>query len=117
MPFVRPLTTIGLATPVAVNAPGEDVTVYPVTAEPPSETGAVNETEASVFPAVADTIVGASGTVAGVAAADAVEGSESPAEFVATIVNVYATPFVNPLTTMGLATPEAVMSSGDDVTV
>ena len=46
VPFVRPVTVIGDDAPDAVNPPGEDVTVYDVIAEPPFDTGAVNETTA-----------------------------------------------------------------------
>ena len=60
MPLVRPVTVIGELAPLAVAPPGVAVTVYPVIAEPPSFVGAVNDTVAWVFPAVADTPVGAS---------------------------------------------------------
>ena len=53
VPFVNPVTTIGEALPLAVKLPGLDVTVYEVIVEPPSEPGALNATEACVFPAVA----------------------------------------------------------------
>ena len=57
-------------------------------AEPPSEAGAVHETAADPSPAVADTLVGAPGTVRGVTALEAVEADESPAAFVAVTVKV-----------------------------
>ena len=47
----------------AVMPSGEDVTVYPEIALPPSEAGADHETVACPFPAAADTPVGALGTV------------------------------------------------------
>jgi hypothetical protein len=56
---------IGLEVPVPVNPPGEEVTVYPVIGAPPVEEGAVKDTEAWALPALADTDVGAPGTVAG----------------------------------------------------
>jgi hypothetical protein len=62
VPFVRPLTVIGEADPVAVMLPGLDVTVYPVIAPPPTLEGAVKATDADKFPAVAVPMVGASGT-------------------------------------------------------
>jgi hypothetical protein len=60
---VSPVTVIGLAEPVAVKPPGLEITVYPVIAEPPLLTGAANVTVAWALPAVADTPVGAPGTV------------------------------------------------------
>ena len=47
---------------MAVLFPGEEVTVYPVMALPPSEAGALNATLAWALPAVATGLVGASGT-------------------------------------------------------
>ena len=63
-PLVSPVTVIGLAAPVPVNAPGLDVTVYPVIFAPPFEAGAVKVMVASASPAVAVPIVGAPGTKA-----------------------------------------------------
>jgi hypothetical protein len=54
---------------------------------------------------------------AGVALADGAEGTESPTAFVATTVNVYAVPFVRPVTAIGLVVPLAVSPPGFDVTV
>ena len=73
VPLVRPFTVHDVV-PVVVQrkAPGEEVAVYPVMAVPPVEAGAVHDTteEALAFE-VAVTTVGAPGTVAGVAAAEA----------------------------------------------
>jgi hypothetical protein len=52
---------------------------------------------------VALTDVGAPGTVDGVAAADAAEAGPVPDAFVAVTVNVYAVPFVSPLTVQEVA--------------
>ena len=49
---------------VAVDPPGDAVTVYPVMTEPPLSVGAVQDTTAWVFLALALTAVGAAGTVA-----------------------------------------------------
>jgi hypothetical protein len=68
--------------------PGDDVTVYPLIAVPPSLLGAVHVTLALASPAVADAPVGASGTFDAVTAADAAEGPESPTVLVATTVKV-----------------------------
>jgi ABC-type uncharacterized transport system permease subunit len=46
VPLVSPVTVIGLAEPAPVKPPGLEVTVYPVIAEPPLLTGAVNVTVA-----------------------------------------------------------------------
>ena len=73
---------------VAVNPPGVEATIYPVIAEPPSDTGADQETLAWAFPATPDTLVGAPATVIGVVEEDAEELLELPAAFVATTVNV-----------------------------
>ena len=43
--------------------------------------------------------------------------AELPLEFVATAVNVYAVPLVNPVTVIGLDEPVPVMFPGLDVTV
>ena len=100
VPLVRPVTTQeeALAAALHVNPPGEDTTVKPVSAVPPLFAGAVKETVAA--PAVltaADTDVGAPGSVAGVAAIDAVDKSEVSEALVAVALNVYADPFVNPV--------------------
>jgi hypothetical protein len=69
------------------------------------------------LPAVAETPVGASGTVAGVTAAEGELELLSPTEFVATTVKVYGVPFVNPVTVMGEDEPLAVKPPGEEVTV
>jgi hypothetical protein len=94
------------------------VTVYPVIALPPLSTDGVKLIVAWPLPVdAAVTPVGASGTAAGVALADGAEGTESPFAFVATTVNVYAVPFVNPVTVIGLEIPVPVSPPGLDVTV
>lgn len=86
-------------------------------------TEAVHDTSALRSPRVAEGEVGASGAFAGVNADDADDANESPMEFVALTVNVYAVPFVSPVTTQvsGLGvTPtivEQVRPPGFDVTV
>ena len=65
------------------------VTVYPVIAAPPVEPGAVHETTDWAFALlVAETPVGAPGTVDGVALEDATEAAPVPDAFVAVAVNV-----------------------------
>jgi len=117
VPFVNPETTIGLVAPVPVNPPGEEVTVYPVIADPPFEAGALNATETCAFPKVPTAAVGAPGTVAGVTDADAEDAEPFPIAFVAVTVNVYAVPFVNPETTIGDDDPDPVNPPGEEVTV
>ena len=56
---------MGDVVPIAVMPPGLDVTVYPVITLPPVLDGATKATLAEAFPAVATTLVGAPGTVAG----------------------------------------------------
>jgi acyl-coenzyme A thioesterase PaaI-like protein len=103
---------------VQVNEPGEDVTVYPVIAAPPVETGAVQDTTAWAFAApVALTAVGAPGTVDGVAAAEAIEAAPVPETFVAVTVNVYDVPFVRPVTVHDVVAVVQVNEPGEDVTV
>jgi hypothetical protein len=68
---------------------GVPVTVYPVIDAPPVTDGAVHETTDWPFaPAVAETPVGAPGTVEGTAAAEAVEAEPVPDAFVAVTLNV-----------------------------
>ena len=56
--------------------------------EPPVDNGALQLTMACVLPAVAVTLVGAPGTVAGVTALEAEDGTPAPMRLVATTVNV-----------------------------
>jgi len=89
VPFVRP-STVQLRAPFVVHVfePGEDVTVYAVTDAPPFSTGAVQDTTELTFAVdVADTAVGAPGTVAGTAAAEAVEVAPAPTALDAVTVN------------------------------
>jgi hypothetical protein len=64
VPFARPVTVQDV--PVAVHdwSPGDAVTVYPVMADPPLLTGAVQDTDACALPAVGGLMVGAPGTFA-----------------------------------------------------
>jgi len=88
IPFVRPVTVRGLVVPVTVFPSGDEVTVYPVIADPPFDAGAVKLNIASIFPAVAVTFVGTPGTADGVTAVEAVEGKLLPFTFIATTVKV-----------------------------
>jgi hypothetical protein len=72
-----------------VKPPGEEVAVYPVMAEPPLLTGAVQETtDWALALEVAVTPVGAPAGVAGMAAAEAAEGDPVPVPLVAVTVKV-----------------------------
>ena len=73
---------------VAVWPPGLAVTVYPVIDEPPFDDGAFHVTVACVSPAVAETLVGAPGTVAGITALEAEEAGLLPLALVAMTVNM-----------------------------
>ncbi len=79
--------------PVVVQLPpaGDEVTLYPVIADPPSSPGGVQETVALASPEDALTPVGASGATgprAGVTGDEAADGSEVLTVFVAVTVNV-----------------------------
>jgi hypothetical protein len=93
----------GLVEPVPVLAPGFEVAVYPVIADPPSLDGAVNDTLACASPFVAVPIVGAPGTVDGVTELEAELARPVPLALVAVTVKVYAVPLVRPVTVIGLA--------------
>jgi hypothetical protein len=111
------VTAIGLAVPEACAAPGDAVTVNDVTGEPPVDTGATNATMARPLPGAAATAVGAPGGPEGVTALDGADGGPVPNAFAAVTVKEYATPFVRPVTVIGLAAPVAVSPPGDAVTV
>jgi hypothetical protein len=87
VPFVKPVTTIGLCDPVAIIPSGDDVTVYEVIADP-LRPAPLKATVARESPGVAVTEVGAVGIPAGVTADDAVDANEFPTELTATTVNV-----------------------------
>ena len=86
---------------------------------PPLDAGAVQFTVAEASPAVADTPVGAPGTVDGVTALEGADAGLGPLALLATTVNVYEVPFVNPPTVavVAPAAAEAVAPPGDAVTV
>ena len=89
VPLVSPVTVIGDEAPVAVRPPGDEVTVYPVIADPPVFTGAVKLTVALPLLTIAEILVGTPGAViAGVTADDAVEAVPVPTMFVAVTVKV-----------------------------
>ena len=88
--MVRPVTVVVSAplSQLAVAPPGLAVTVYAVIGEPPLEAGATHVTTAWALPAVPETFVGASGTVAGVTKCTPVDPGLVPTAFVAVTVNV-----------------------------
>jgi len=89
VPFASPPIVIGLAEPLAVRPPGDDVTVYDVIGEPPFEAGAAKDTVAAPLLAIAETAVGALGGPTGVTGVDGAEaGLAPPAAFLATTVRV-----------------------------
>ena len=73
---------------VQLRPPGDEVTVYPVIAEPPVLAGLVHVIVACEAPAVALRPVGAPGVLAGITAVDASEAELVPRELVAVMVNV-----------------------------
>jgi hypothetical protein len=87
--LVSPVTVIGEDVPVAVKPPGEEVTVYPVIAEPPLSLGAVKLTVALPLLPLALIPVGTPGAIGnGVTADDGVELVPGPTALVATTVKV-----------------------------
>ena len=104
---------------LAVWPPGFVVTVYPVIVEPPVDAGGFQLTEACVLPAVAETLVGAPGTVAGVTVLEGVDALLPPTLLVAMTVNVYAVPLIRPVTVAVRVPPDhvAVWPPGLVVTV
>jgi hypothetical protein len=99
VPFVRPVTVQLVDAEVHWSEPGDEVTVYPVIAAPPFEDGAVHDTTDWPFALeLAETEVGAPGTVDGTAAADAAEAAPVPMAFVPVTLNVYEVPLVSPVT-------------------
>ena len=103
-PFVRPPTTIGEPTseadPAAPPFDDTQAAVNSLIALPPSP-GATNDTLTCAFPPDTVGAAGADGTVLGITATDAAEGTPSPFVLVAITVHVYDLPFVRPPTTMG----------------
>ena len=87
-PFVSPLTVQLVETVVQLRPPGDEITVYDVTAEPPLFAGADHETSTEESPNTPDTPVGAPGAVAGTTADDADEAEPAPAMFAARTANV-----------------------------
>jgi hypothetical protein len=79
--------------------------------------GGVKLTRAVPLRATTDSPVGTLGSATGVTLADGPDAAELPIAFVATTVNVYAVPFVNPDTVTGLVAPVPVFPPGLDVTV
>ena len=85
--------------------------------EPPLLADGVNEMVACPLLATAETAVGAFGTVAGVTELEALDAVLVPTAFVAVTMNVYAVPFVSPVTVIGDPPPLAVKPPVFDETV
>jgi hypothetical protein len=84
----NPVIVKFVAVEVAVCPPGLAVTVYKIIGDPPFEAGADQETLTLPFPIVPATLVGASGTVAGVTELLVEDGVLVPTAFVAVTVKV-----------------------------
>jgi hypothetical protein len=81
-----------------------------VIAEPPSNNGAVNDTNADKYAGAADTPVGASGvTIVGVTGFETLDALPVPAVLVAVTVNVYSVPLVRPVNIYGDAVHVAAL--------
>ena len=122
VPFDSPENTVEVTFPtVLVAPPGDAVTVYPVTGEPPLLAGGVHDNVACPFPAIAPTPVGAPGTVGaddGVTLFDDADAGPVPTALVAFTVNVYAVPFDSPENTVEVTFPTVLVAPpGDAVTV
>jgi hypothetical protein len=94
VPFVKPVmlqaSGVGNGAVNSQDPPaGEEVTVYLVGADSAEFAGAVNETLAAPFEAVAITLLGASGLASGLTAADGADEVLVPVAFVAVVVKVY----------------------------
>ena len=111
------MIVIGDGPPVAVNPPTFDETTYDVIGEPPLLDGAVKLIVACPLPATAVTLVGASGTVAGVTLLLAIDEVLVPTAFVAVTLKVYAVPFVRPTTVADVVAVTVVNPPTFDVTV
>ena len=126
VPTVSPVTVIWpepARDTVAVPPAGLEVAVYVVIGEPPSDEGLVNVTVAVVV-SVDDTapMPGWPGAPIGVTVADGADAGEvSTGVVFAVAVNVYAVPFVRPVTSHGPEAPVTVHvppdTAGDAVTV
>ena len=87
---------------------------------PPISAGARKLTVIVALPATAWTLRGAEGAVSHATPEDGLLAALSPAAFVAITVNVYVTPFVNPVRTISVASgPDTVpvIPPGEDVAV
>ena len=118
VPLVSPFTVQEVETVEQEKPPGDEVAVYPLMAAPPLDPGAVQATtDLALAFDVAVTVVGAPGTAAGMAGADAADEGPVPAELVADTMNVYGDPLVRPPTMQLVADVEQVKPPGLETTV
>jgi hypothetical protein len=118
VPFVKPVTIADEAEdPAATGNPAVDpaygVTVYPVIALPPLLAGADQLTNACPVAGDPDTdwgAVGAVGAELGVTELDCADAGPVPTIFVAATVNVYAVPFVKPVTVAPVDEPDTTVA-------
>jgi hypothetical protein len=96
---------------------GDEVTTYVVMGLPPLLAGAVHDTVADASPATALTAVGAPGRAGVVTETDGSLATESPAEFVATTVNVYDVPSARAVHAALVPVTTHEAPAGDDDTV
>ena len=100
VPAANPVSVAVNTLPTVTGFPTEGVTVYPVIAEPPFESGASQETVAEFAPATTVTFLGAPGTViVDVGVTGVVVGGlgVAPMALIAVTVNVTAVPLANPV--------------------
>jgi hypothetical protein len=113
VPLARPVTVADNVEPsgvVTVAPPGLAVTVYDVIGEPPLLAGAFQLTVTAPLPAAPTTAVGGPGGPVGVTLADGADAADGPTPLLATTVNVYAVPFVRPLTFADNVVPSGVVA-------
>ena len=103
-PFTKPVTVSDVAAELNdTGARPEGVTTYPVTGEPPVTDGAVHDTVTCPSPATTPTPDGGPGGPAGITETDGADAGPVPTAFTAATMNVYAVPFVNPVTVPDVA--------------
>jgi len=106
-----------LVSPIRVVAEtGCAETEYEVIADPPVDDGASQVTRADASREVATTEVAAPGAAAGTTTPDGTDVAPEPTSFTAATVNVYAVPFVRPVTVHDVVAVVHVNPPGEDVT-
>ena len=85
--------------------------------DPPSKEGAFQLTDACDGPVIAETLVGAFDSVAGVTEPEGLDEAPIPTRLIAATVNTYDVPFVRPTMSVVVAVVVAVKLPGLEETV